>query len=132
MKSASRGERQYLFESAPVSKAVWAMAIPTVVTQLINIIYNYADTWYVGRTANPSMVAALGVSFPMFVITAAIANLFGIGGASVISRALGEGNRKKARETFAVCFWFGLLGAVVYMIIISLFRSRIIYLVGGR
>lgn len=131
MKSASRGERQYLFESAPVSKAVWAMAIPTVVTQLINIIYNYADTWYVGRTANPSMVAALGVSFPLFVITAAIANLFGIGGASVISRALGEGNRKKARETFAVCFWFGLLGAVVYMMIIILFRSRIIYLVGG-
>lgn len=112
-------------------KAVWSMAIPTVVTQLINIIYNYADTWYVGRTANAAMVAALGVSFPMFVIMAAIANLFGIGGASVISRALGEGNRKKARETFATCFWFGLLGAVVYMAVIILFRSRIIYLVGG-
>lgn len=107
------------------------MAIPTVVTQLINIIYNYADTWYVGRTANAAMVAALGVSFPMFVIMAAIANLFGIGGASVISRALGEGNWKKARETFATCFWFGLLGAVVYMMIIILFRGRIIYLVGG-
>lgn len=107
------------------------MAIPTVVTQLINIIYNYADTWYVGRTANAAMVAALGVSFPMFVIMAAIANLFGIGGASVISRALGEGNRKKARETFATCFWFGLLGAVIYMAVIILFRSRIIYLVGG-
>lgn len=110
---------------------MWSMAIPTVVTQLINIIYNYADTWYVGRTANAAMVAALGVSFPMFVIMAAIANLFGIGGASVISRALGEGNRKKARETFATCFWFGLLGAVVYMAVINLFRSRIIYLVGG-
>ena len=114
-----------------MSKAVWSMAIPTVVTQLINIIYNYADTWYVGRTANAAMVAALGVSFPMFVIMAAIANLFGIGGASVISRALGEGNRKKARETFATCFWFGLLGAVIYMAVIILFRSRIIYLVGG-
>ena len=114
-----------------MSKAVWSMAIPTVVTQLINIIYNYADTWYVGRTANAAMVAALGVSFPMFVIMAAIANLFGIGGASVISRAMGEGNRKKARETFATCFWFGLLGAVIYMAVIILFRSRIIYLVGG-
>lgn len=131
MSTASEGKRKYIFESAPVSKAVWSMAIPTVVTQLINIIYNYADTWYVGRTANAAMVAALGVSFPMFVIMAAIANLFGIGGASVISRALGEGNRKKARETFATCFWFGLLGAVVYMAVINLFRSRIIYLVGG-
>lgn len=131
MSTASESKRKYIFESAPVSKAVWSMAIPTVVTQLINIIYNYADTWYVGRTANAAMVAALGVSFPMFVIMAAIANLFGIGGASVISRALGEGNRKKARETFATCFWFGLLGAVVYMAVINLFRSRIIYLVGG-
>ena len=131
MSTASESKRTFLFESAPVSKAVWSMAIPTVVTQLINIIYNYADTWYVGRTANAAMVAALGVSFPMFVIMAAIANLFGIGGASVISRALGEGNRKKARETFATCFWFGLLGAVIYMAVIILFRSRIIYLVGG-
>lgn len=131
MSTASESKRTYLFESAPVSKAVWSMAIPTVVTHLINIIYNYADTWYVGRTANAAMVAALGVSFPMFVIMAAIANLFGIGGASVISRALGEGNRKKARETFATCFWFGLLGAVIYMAVIILFRSRIIYLVGG-
>lgn len=127
----SRESRQYLFEAAPVATAVWTMAIPTIVTQLINIIYNYADTWFVGRTSNAAMVAALGVSFPMFVIMAAIANLFGIGGSSVISRSLGEGNRQKARDTFSVCFWFGLLGAVVYMVVILLFWRQIIYLVGG-
>ena len=77
------------------------MALPTIVTQLINIIYNYADTWFVGRTANATMVAALGICFPLFVIMAAVANLFGIGGSSVISRAMGEKKIEKARRTFA-------------------------------
>ncbi len=77
------------------------MALPTIVTQLINIIYNYADTWFVGRTANAAMVAALGICFPLFVIMAAVANLFGIGGSSVISRAMGEKKIEKARRTFA-------------------------------
>ena len=122
---------QELFANAPVSKAVWTMALPTIVTQLINIVYNYADTWYVGRTANAAMVATLGVCFPLFVIMAAVANLFGIGGASVISRAMGEQNTEKARRAFAVSFWGGMASAVVFMGIILIFRTPLIWLVGG-
>ena len=120
-----------LFAKAPVSKAVWTMALPTIVTQLINIVYNYADTWYVGRTANTAMVATLGVCFPLFVIMAAVANLFGIGGASVISRAMGEQNTEKARRAFAVSFWGGMVSAVIFMGIILIFRTPLIWLVGG-
>ena len=120
-----------LFAEAPVPKAVWTMALPTIVTQLINIVYNYADTWYVGRTANAAMVATLGVCFPLFVIMAAVANLFGIGGASVISRAMGEQNTEKARRAFAVSFWGGMASAVVFMGIILIFRTPLIWLVGG-
>lgn len=124
-------EKTYLFESAPIHQAVWTMALPTVVTQLINIVYNYADTWYVGRTANADMVATLGVCFPIFVIMAAVANLFGVGGSSMISRSLGEKKTDKARHVFAFAFWFGMLAAVVYMLIMIFFREQIIYLVGG-
>ena len=120
-----------LFAEAPVPKAVWTMALPTIITQLINIVYNYADTWYVGRTANAAMVATLGVCFPLFVIMAAVANLFGIGGASVISRAMGEQNTEKARRAFAVSFWGGMASAVVFMGIILIFRTPLIWLVGG-
>ncbi len=120
-----------LFASAPVSKAVWTMALPTIITQLINIIYNYADTWYVGRTANAAMVAALGVCFPVFVIMAAVANLFGVGGASVISRAMGQKNLRKARRTFAAAFWGGMAAAVLFMLVILFFRAPLIRLVGG-
>ena len=120
-----------LFAVTPVSKAVWTMALPTIITQLINIIYNYADTWYVGRTANAAMVAALGICFPVFVIMAAVANLFGVGGASVISRAMGQKDTRKARRTFAVAFWGGMAAAVIFMLIIIFFRAPLIRLVGG-
>lgn len=122
---------KFIFEEAPIPKAVMTLAIPTIITQLINIIYNYADTWYVGRTENAAMVAALSVSFPIFVILAAIANLFGIGGSSVISRSLGMKKPKRARSVFAFCFYGGLFTAVIYALIMILFRPQIIMAIGG-
>ena len=44
-------KRTWIFEEAPIPEAVFTMAIPTIITQLINIVYNFADAWYVGRTA---------------------------------------------------------------------------------
>lgn len=124
-------KRTYIFEQAPISQAVFTLAVPTVITQLINIIYNFADTWYVGRTQNAAMVAALSVCMPIYVIMAAIANLFGIGGSSVISRMLGQHDTKRAGKTFAFCFWFGLLAACLYGIVMLVFRRPLAYLIGG-
>ena len=121
-KTTAQNNKSYIFEKAPISKAVWSMALPTVITQLINIVYNFADTWYVGRTANASMVAALGVCFPIYVIMAAVANLFGVGGSSVISRCLGAKKPEKARHVFAFAFWGGMFAAVLYMTIMACFR----------
>jgi putative MATE family efflux protein len=130
--SAGKNDRNMaLFYSAPIPVAVMTLAVPTIITQLINIIYNFADTWYVGRTGNAAMVAALSVSMPLFILLAAIANLFGIGGASVISRALGRKNPRYARKTFTFCFYGGFAAAVVYAVLIILFRSRLIPVIGG-
>ena len=65
--------RRWIFEEAPVAQAVFTMAIPTIITQLINIVYNFADAWYVGRTGSASMMAALTVSLPVFIIIQALA-----------------------------------------------------------
>ncbi|MBO4411197.1 MAG: MATE family efflux transporter [Lachnospiraceae bacterium] len=130
MKNVSE-KRTYIFESAPIPKAVLTLAIPTIITQLINVIYNYADTWYVGRTGNAAAVAAMNISMPIFILLAAIANLFGAGGASLISRMLGRKQPEQARHVFAFSFWFGIATAVVYAIVIFLTRSELIYLIGG-
>ena len=121
----------YVFEEAPVLKAIVILGVPTVITQLINIIYNYADTWFVGRTGNPAMVASMSVTMPIFVIMAALANLFGIGGSSVISRNLGQKNPERARKVFAFCLYGGLASAIVYALFMFFCRSWLIPLIGG-
>lgn len=93
-----RDQNQALFEEASVPKALAAMAIPTIISQLITLIYNLADAFFVGRTGNPYMIAAVSLVFPVFAITVALSNLFGVGGGSLMSRCLGEGDEKSARQ----------------------------------
>lgn len=120
-----------IFENYSIPKAVGALVIPTVITQIISIIYNFADTWYVGLTNNPAAIAALSVSMPIFVLMAAIANLFGIGASSVISRSLGAKNIEKARRAFSFAFWGAISASLIYSVVIVIFRSELAYLIGG-
>lgn len=120
-----------IFEHASIPKAVAALAIPTVITQIITIIYNFADTWYVGLTNNSAAIAALSVSMPIYVLMAAIANLFGVGASSVISRSLGAKNPEKARKAFSFAFWGGIIASIIYSVVILLTKEQLAYLIGG-
>ena len=120
-----------VFEQFPVPRAVMALAVPSVITHLIEILYNLADSYFVGRTNNPAMVAAVSVCLPIFLIMGAIADLFGIGGSAVISRNLGMKKVDRARKVFAFCFFGGLFFAVLYGAGILVFRSALIPVVGG-
>ena len=84
-----RTKEQVLFEDAPVSRAVISLVIPTVISQLITVIYNMADTFFIGQIGDPNQVAAVSLCMPMFIFLTGLANLFGIGSASLISRCLG-------------------------------------------
>ena len=131
MKRENSNNRTWIFEEAPIAQAVFTMAIPTIITQLINIVYNFADAWYVGRTGSAAMMAALSVSLPIFIIIQALANLFGIGGASAISRALGRKEMTRARKIFAFSLYGGLMAAVIYGITVFFSRPLMIPLIGG-
>ena len=78
-----------LFETTPVPAALAKMALPTIMSQLITLIYNMADTWFIGRTNNPYMVAASSLVLTIYLITMAAANLFGVGGGTLAARLLG-------------------------------------------
>ena len=131
MSRENSNNRIWIFEEAPIAQAVFTMAIPTIITQLINIVYNFADAWYVGRTGSAAMMAALSVSLPIFIIIQALANLFGIGGASAISRALGRGEVARARRIFAFSLFGGLMAAVIYGITVFFSRPLMIPIIGG-
>ena len=88
-------KNQELFEKAPVSKAVAVMAIPTMISMLVVVIYNMADTFFIGQTNDPMKVAAVSLATPIFMVFMALGNLFGIGGSSTSKGIMTD---KKARE----------------------------------
>lgn len=108
-----------LFEHAPVPKAVAVMAIPTMISMLVVVIYNMADTFFIGQTNDAMQVAAVSLATPVFMVFMALGNLFGIGGSSAISRALGEKKVDRARQISAFCC-YGSLGLGVVMTILCL------------
>lgn len=126
-----KAEKTELFERTPVTKAVLALVIPTVISQLITVIYNMADTFFIGQLDDPNQVAATSISLPLFLLTTGIANLFGIGGASLVSRSLGLGDTEKVRKTSAFCIWSASSVAFVYGIIIFAYRRAILPAVGA-
>ena len=69
-----------LFEKMPVPKAVATLAVPTIIGQIVTMIYNLADTFFVGQMGNPYMVAAVSLVSPWFNLLTALGNLFGFGG----------------------------------------------------
>lgn len=124
-------DKKYYFEKAPIYSSILFFAIPTIISQLITLIYNWADTFFVGQLTNELLITAVSVCHPAFMITSVIANLFGIGGASVISRALGVNNEEKVKKmaTFSI-LWATIVG-IVYSLFVYIFRAPILRLCGA-
>ena len=110
-----------IFEEYSIGKAFISLVTPTIISQIIMIIYNYADAWFLGQTKNEDAVAALAIIMPVFIIMNAIASLFGIGGSSLIARCLGRKDPDKARSTFAFSLWASVFAAILYSLIIFIF-----------
>ena len=115
-------DKEYLFKEMPIQKAVLTLVVPAVISQLITLIYNLADTFYIGQLDDPQQFAAATIAMPAFVAMTALSNLFGVGGASRVSRCLGRGDAQSAafsiRTAVAVSFVYGLtvLLAVPYLL----------------
>ena len=121
-----------LFSDVPVRKAVLTLAIPTVISQLITVVYNMADTFFIGQLNDPLQVAAATLAMPCFMFLTAFANLFGLGGSSLISRCLGLNDKEKARHTAAFCIWTGIAVAFLYGIAIVLLEPVLFPVLGAK
>ncbi len=126
-----QNDKTKIFEEYSIPKAFLSLAIPTIISQIIMIIYNYADAWFLGQTKDEHAVAAISVIMPVFIILNALANLFGIGGSSLIARYLGRKDPAKAKNVFAFSLWGSVLIAVLYSLFMLIFAKPVIYLVGG-
>lgn len=124
-------DKTELFEKTPVTRAVLALVVPTVISQLITVIYNMADAFFIGQIGDANQVAATSLSLPLFLLTTGMANLFGIGGASLISRSLGVGDAERARRASAFSIWSSAAAALLYGLLIYAFRGAVLPAVGA-
>ena len=122
---------KYLFESMPVPKAVAALAIPTIVSQVVTMIYNLADTFFIGQLGDPYMVAAVSLVSPWFNLLTAFGNLFGLGGSSLISRMLGAKNHQDIKHVAAFSAWGGAGVTLAFSLVTYLVRHPLLNFLGA-
>ena len=114
----------------PVKKAVLLLAVPTVLSQLITVIYNMADTFFIGQLGNSSQIAAATLSMPVYIFLTGIANLFGIGAASLIARSLGVGNINKAKKAATFSIYSAIAVSLIYGLLVFFLRPVLLPFLG--
>lgn len=119
-----------VFEKDPIPKAVFKLALPTVLSMIVAVFYNMVDTFFVGRTGDPNQVAAVSVATPVFLFFMAAGNIFGMGGSSFLSRALGEKQYDKAKKISSFCLYAGFATGVIGAILMLTFMAQILNAVG--
>ena len=115
-----------------VSKAVAKMAVPSVISSLVTVVYNMADTFFVGQTGDPLQVAAVSLTNPIFILMMAFANMFGMGGSAVLSMALGAKNERRAKNASSFVTYASLIVGVVFALILIVFMDPILALFGAN
>lgn len=120
-----------LFHSGKVSTTVLKNSIPAMIAMLMVLIYNVADTFFVGQTHNDLQVAAVSMCTPVFLLFLAIGTVFGVGGVSVISRAMGEGRVEYVRKVSAFCMWASVGVGVVMSGLFWVFMDQILTVIGA-
>ncbi len=120
-----------LFKSMPVPKALMTMALPTIIGQLINVIYNMVDAFFIGRTGNSYMMAATTVTLTLFLLNLALAGLFGVGGGSLVARLSGKGELQEAKRTSAFSLYGAICVGLLYSCMVGVFLDPLLRLLGA-
>lgn len=130
-KAQSLEEKHILFAETPVFKALMTLAVPTVLSQIVTMIYNLADTYFVGMSNDPLKVAAVSSAYVLLFFMNAFSNLFGIGGGSLISRLLGQRREEEARRVSSFSFYGSILLGALYLLTVFAFEDPLLYFLGA-
>lgn len=120
-----------VFEIESIPKAVATLAIPSVLSMLVTVLYNMVDTFFVGQTHDPYQMNAVSMATPVFMILMAIGNLFGIGACAFISRSLGSGANERIKKISSFSFWCAVAIGVIATIFMTTGVSILMPLLGA-
>lgn len=124
-------KKNNVFSEMPVKQAVFKMAVPSVISSLVLVIYNMADTFFVGQTHNAMQVAAVSLTSPVFVMFMAFANLLGIGGSTAVSIFLGEKNNQYAKAVSSFSCHISIILGIIFGILILIFINPLLQILGS-
>ena len=127
----ARYDKRELFESMPVPRALSAMAVPTIISQLITLVYNMVDAFFIGQTGNSFMVAAISLTLTLVIMLTSLSNLFGVGGGSLAARLMGVGNEEECRRVTAFSVYGAVAVALAYSLLIGLAMDPLLYFLGA-
>ena len=121
------------FENGTVTGNILEAALPMLVAQILNLLYNIVDRIYIARIAEVGTAAlgAVGLCFPLIVIITAFANLFGNGGAPLFAIQRGQKDERKAVAIMNTSFTMVCASAIVLMVVGFLFARPILILFGA-
>lgn len=120
-----------LFENTKISKAVTTLIIPTILSSLVMILYNLADTYFVGMLNDPIENAAVTLAAPVLLAFNAVNNLFGVGSSSMMSRALGAKDYETVKRSSAFGFYCALICGFVFSLGCTVFKEPLLNLLGA-
>ena len=123
-------QKTELFESTPVPKAVMTLAIPTVLSSLVMVLYSMADTYFVGLLNDPVQTAAVTLAGPVLLAFNAVNNLFGVGASSMMSRALGAKDMDTVLRSSAFGFYMALFSGALFSLLVTAFQHPLLQLLG--
>lgn len=131
MMGTEKNEKSELFERMPIAKAVMQLSIPTVLSSLVMVIYNLADTYFVGMLNNPVETAAVTLAAPVMLAFNAVNNLFGVGSSSMMSRSLGMQDYERVRRVSAFGFYCSLFFGIVFSLLCTVLRVPLLHVLGA-
>ena len=119
------------YNAMPVKAAVSKNAIPAMCTMLLVLVYNLADTLFIGMTHDPLQLAAISLTTPLFMMFSAVSNIFGMGGTSVISRAMGEKRTEYTKKVSSFCMWTATAIGIILAAVFCIFAEPILKALGA-
>lgn len=128
---ASKEKRERIFSSYSIPRAVAALAVPSVLSSIVNVIYNMADTYFVSLMKDTNATAAVSITMPVFLFFVAFGNIFGVGGSAYIARSMGEGKNERVKKISSFSIFSSIGAGLLLLLLILIFTKPLISALGA-
>jgi putative MATE family efflux protein len=124
-------DRIKILAEEPVAKAILVMSLPVVMGMMVQVLYNLADTFFIGKLNDANQLAAANIALPVFILSMALAGVIGTGAASYISRALGEKRIEDADKSLTIGMVYLMIIGFVVTLLTLFFLKKLVSVLGA-